>query len=152
MEKIFANNFARNYEKNNTWNIRPLVTETLVPSTQRPSNQAYYINDCWIHKIIKIGKFNRVASTNLSWLEAYFRCTDWIVTCVNVRDFTISIFGAFEETVDTWRCFCFACLPKLTYIAVQCKPHPCNPNRYSLCQHSHKKIMLLSQGNPKENK
>ena len=29
---IFAKNFARNYEKNNTWNIRQLVAETIVPS------------------------------------------------------------------------------------------------------------------------
>ena len=32
---IFAKNFARNYEKNNTWNIIRLVNETIVPSTQR---------------------------------------------------------------------------------------------------------------------
>ena len=33
-ERIFAENFARNYEKNNTWNIRRLVDETIVPATQ----------------------------------------------------------------------------------------------------------------------
>ena len=33
-EMIFAKNFARNYEKN-TWNIRRLVNETIIPSTQR---------------------------------------------------------------------------------------------------------------------
>ena len=31
-EMIFAKNFARNYEKN-TWNIRRLVNETIVPHT-----------------------------------------------------------------------------------------------------------------------
>ena len=30
IERIFAKNFARNYEKNNTWNIRRLVNETIV--------------------------------------------------------------------------------------------------------------------------
>ena len=36
MESIFAKNSARNHEKkkNNTWNIRSLVNETIVPSTQ----------------------------------------------------------------------------------------------------------------------
>ena len=33
---IFAKSFARNYEKkNDTWNIRRLVNERIVPSTQR---------------------------------------------------------------------------------------------------------------------
>ena len=40
---IFAKNFARNFEKNNTWNIRRLVNET-----HRPSDPAYYIEDCRI--------------------------------------------------------------------------------------------------------
>ena len=31
---IFAKNFARNYEKKNTWNIKPLVDEMIVPLTQ----------------------------------------------------------------------------------------------------------------------
>ena len=31
---IFSKNFARNYEKNNTWNIRRLVDESVVPATQ----------------------------------------------------------------------------------------------------------------------
>ena len=35
MEMIFAKNFARNYEENNTWNIRHLVDESFVPLTQR---------------------------------------------------------------------------------------------------------------------
>ena len=30
----FAKNFARNYEKQNTWNIRRLVNEKILPSTQ----------------------------------------------------------------------------------------------------------------------
>ena len=35
---MFANNFARNYEKKNyDWNIRQLVDETIVPSTQQPT-------------------------------------------------------------------------------------------------------------------
>ena len=39
----------RNYEKkNNTWNIRRLVDELFVPATQRPSDPAYYIEDCRI--------------------------------------------------------------------------------------------------------
>ena len=33
-ESIFAKHFARNYEKNNSWNIRCLVNQTIVPSTQ----------------------------------------------------------------------------------------------------------------------
>ena len=32
---IFAKNFARNYEKNNTWNIRHFVDESFVPANQR---------------------------------------------------------------------------------------------------------------------
>ena len=32
---IFAKNFARNYEKSNTWNIRGLVDESFFPSYQR---------------------------------------------------------------------------------------------------------------------
>ena len=31
---IFAKDFARNYEKKNTWNIRRLVNEMIVPATQ----------------------------------------------------------------------------------------------------------------------
>ena len=32
---IFAKNFARNYaKKNNTWNLKRLVNETIVPATQ----------------------------------------------------------------------------------------------------------------------
>ena len=31
---IFPKNFARNYEKDNTWNIRRLVDESFVPATQ----------------------------------------------------------------------------------------------------------------------
>ena len=44
--KDFAKNFARNYEKIIicTWNIRCLVNETIVLSTQRPN----YIEYCWI--------------------------------------------------------------------------------------------------------
>ena len=34
---IFAKNFARNYEKNNTWNIRRLVNESFVPANQQTS-------------------------------------------------------------------------------------------------------------------
>ena len=45
---MFANDFARNYKKNNTLNIRRLVNETIVPSTHRPSYPAYYIEDCRI--------------------------------------------------------------------------------------------------------
>ena len=29
IERIFAKNFARNYEKKNTWNVRHLVNETM---------------------------------------------------------------------------------------------------------------------------
>ena len=32
---FFAKNFARNYEKNNAWNIRRLVDESFIPATQR---------------------------------------------------------------------------------------------------------------------
>ena len=32
---IFAKNFARNYEKKNTWNIRRMVNESFGPATQR---------------------------------------------------------------------------------------------------------------------
>ena len=32
---IFAKNFARNYEKKNTWNIRRLVVSPSEPATQR---------------------------------------------------------------------------------------------------------------------
>ena len=41
-EIIFAKNFARNHEKNNTWNIRCLVHDYL---SHRPSDN---IEDCWI--------------------------------------------------------------------------------------------------------
>ena len=34
---IFAKNFARNHEKNNTWNIRRLVYNTFVPTSKPPS-------------------------------------------------------------------------------------------------------------------
>ena len=34
IERIFSKNFARNYEKNDTWNIKCLVNETIVPYTQ----------------------------------------------------------------------------------------------------------------------
>jgi hypothetical protein len=33
----FANNFARNHEKNNTWNIRRLVNDSFFPSSKQPS-------------------------------------------------------------------------------------------------------------------
>ena len=52
-------NFARNYEKNNTWNIRRLVNKTIVPwfhqcsriqNTQNlPKNYWYYINIDWFY-------------------------------------------------------------------------------------------------------
>ena len=32
---IFVKNFARNYEKNDTWNIRHLVHESFAPANQR---------------------------------------------------------------------------------------------------------------------
>ena len=32
----FANNFARNHEKNKTWNIRQLVDDSFVPSSNQP--------------------------------------------------------------------------------------------------------------------
>ena len=32
---MFAKNFARNYEKNDTWNIRRLVDKSFVPANQR---------------------------------------------------------------------------------------------------------------------
>ena len=34
---IFAENYARFYEKKNTWNIRRLVDDSFVPSSKRPS-------------------------------------------------------------------------------------------------------------------
>ena len=34
---IFAKNFARNHEKNNTCNIRCLVDDSFVPSSKQPS-------------------------------------------------------------------------------------------------------------------
>ena len=37
IERIFAKNFARNYEKTNTWNIRRLVDESFFQSTQQAS-------------------------------------------------------------------------------------------------------------------
>ena len=38
MERVFAKFFARFYEKkNNTWNIRPLVDKSFVPSAQQTS-------------------------------------------------------------------------------------------------------------------
>ena len=37
MERIFSKNFARNHEKNNTWNIRRLVDDSFVPSSKRPN-------------------------------------------------------------------------------------------------------------------
>ena len=45
MEQIFAKKFARNYEKNNSWNISCLVKGD---SSQQPSDLAYYIVDCRI--------------------------------------------------------------------------------------------------------
>ena len=35
IERIFAKNLARNHEKNNTWNIRPLVDDSFVPSSKQ---------------------------------------------------------------------------------------------------------------------
>ena len=37
----------RNYEKNNAWNIRRLVDESFVPSTQRPSVLYWWLTDFW---------------------------------------------------------------------------------------------------------
>ena len=34
IERIFAKNFVRNYEKNDTWIIRGLVDKTVIPATQ----------------------------------------------------------------------------------------------------------------------
>ena len=48
IERIFAKNFARNYEKkiilgtSDTWSMRQ--------SFHRPSDPAYYIEDCWIYR------------------------------------------------------------------------------------------------------
>ena len=44
---VFAKNFARFYEKHETWNIRRLVEETFVPSTQRPSVLYSRLTDFW---------------------------------------------------------------------------------------------------------
>ena len=51
-EIIFAKNFARNHEKNNTWNIRPLDHESFVPETQGLIDPAYYIEDCRILEVL----------------------------------------------------------------------------------------------------
>ena len=45
MKMIFAKNFVRYYEKNNTWNIRRLVDESFVPVTQRPSELYWRFSD-----------------------------------------------------------------------------------------------------------
>ena len=45
---IFAKNFARNYEKISTWNIRRLVDESFVPATQRPSALYWRLSDFWL--------------------------------------------------------------------------------------------------------
>ena len=37
MERVFAKNFARFYEKKNAWNLRSLVDESFVPANQQTS-------------------------------------------------------------------------------------------------------------------
>ena len=45
----------KNYEKSNAWNIKRLVDESFVPSTHRPSEPLYYIEDCWIFAMATLG-------------------------------------------------------------------------------------------------
>ena len=47
LKGFFAKNFENNYEKNNTWNIRRLVNETIIPSSQRPSVLYWRLSDLW---------------------------------------------------------------------------------------------------------
>ena len=52
---FFANNSARYYEKSNTWNIRHLVNESIVPSTQRSIVWYWRLSDSyysWNSKIV----------------------------------------------------------------------------------------------------
>ena len=44
---IFAKDFARNYEKNNTWNIRRLVDESFVPADQQTNVLYCRLSDLW---------------------------------------------------------------------------------------------------------
>ena len=54
---IFAENFARNYEKNGAWNIRHLFHDLFVPVIQRHSDHVYYNEDCRIPKEAKSAVF-----------------------------------------------------------------------------------------------
>ena len=48
MERVFAKNFARFYEKkNNAWNIRRLVDESFILSAQRTSVLYCRLTDFW---------------------------------------------------------------------------------------------------------
>ena len=42
---VFTKNFARFYEKNNTWNIRRLVDDLFVPSIQQTSVLYYRLTN-----------------------------------------------------------------------------------------------------------
>ena len=63
----------RNYEKNNAWNIKPLVNESFVQATQRPS--VSYIEDCRIFgqnsPILTIVKEERARERESSSLVKY---------------------------------------------------------------------------------
>ena len=45
IESIFAKNFARNHEKNFTWNIIHLVNESYVPANQQTSVLYFRLSD-----------------------------------------------------------------------------------------------------------
>ena len=59
IERIFAKIFARNYEKNNTWNIRRLVNETIVHNDLKVRLEILYFHFC---KVIK--KIERIFAKN----------------------------------------------------------------------------------------
>ena len=69
---VFAKNFARNFEKNNTWNIRRLIDETIGPFTQRINTLGMIILDLIRFIIIS---FHTVLCRSRASLAMYVLCS-----------------------------------------------------------------------------
>ena len=95
IERIFAQNFARNYERNNTWNIRRLVDETIVLVTQRQLASVLHVL-----KIVRLAGLAKIFAIGIQKKQNFH-----LVSVVCVEDeITISCFakirGFPQNTLD----------------------------------------------------
>ena len=95
---IFAKNFARNYEENNTWNIRHLVDESFVPATQWHSVLYWRLSDLWTggwgYKVVAISKVSSTccepaATTSMKSYNLETKNINYVKSKSNSKSFQI---------------------------------------------------------------